>query len=152
MRPPQSTSPFVVLGSDGKEYPAGSREELGQWLGQGAINEATRIWSEADQKWATAKELAVRRLRRVTVTTGDMNRDYQVIDVVFAFIGKDTPAFGRVDVPAGFNEVTNQLATAAAALGANAVIWARYSHEWGGTLGGIGFFASGTAVEFTQKA
>lgn len=151
MKQPTTQAPFVVVGADGKEYGANDRETLGQWWSQGAINESNRIWSSADQKWMNLKELSVRKMRRVLVTTGDINREYQVIDVVFGFVGKDTPAFGRVDIPAAYSEVTDQLANAAASLGANAVVWTRYGHEWQGVGGGVGVFASGTAVVFTAR-
>lgn len=151
MKPPTIHAPFVVSGSDGKEYPAQTREMLAEWRAQGSISDVTRIWSTADQKWMTLKDLAIRKKRRVLVTTGDLKQDYRVLDVVFAFVGKDTPAFGRVDIPAAYSEATDQLANAAAAIGANAVVWARFEHEWQGAVGGAGVFASGTAVAFTTQ-
>jgi hypothetical protein len=151
MGAPRTNAPFVVIGPDGKEYGAQTLATLGEWLGARSILPTCRVWSQATQKWSTVQEMGVRKTRSVFVTTGDLKRDYRVLDVVFGFVGKDTPAFGRVDIPSGFAEVTDQLATAAAALGAHAVVAASYSHQSGGAIGGMGFFGSGTAVQFVSE-
>ena len=149
MKPPTTVAPFVMIGLDGKEYAAQDKQTLGQWWGQGAINESSKIWSAADQKWGSPRDFDVRRVRRIPVTTGDLKREYRIIDVVFGYVAKDKPAFGFYDIPAGYSEVTDQLANAAAALGANAVVWARYEHIYGGVMAGFAFIGSGTAVAFT---
>ena len=47
------SSPYTIIGSDGREY-SGSLEELRQWAQEGRVGPATLVWHDADERWIEA--------------------------------------------------------------------------------------------------
>jgi hypothetical protein len=94
---------------------------------------------------------------QVLLSTGEMGRPYQVIDVIFAIDSADQSAPNRLagaDPGAVFNKVKVQLRRQCRAHGGDAVIHCRFSHRVaaGADLPGgkqtLEIFAYGTAVKF----
>jgi uncharacterized protein YbjQ (UPF0145 family) len=79
------------------------------------------------------------------ISTGDIRENYSVLNIVTGHAAAATPAFGQPDYARAHKDAIDNLTRSATQLGANGVIWIRFSQ----LVGAFGFavFATGTAVK-----
>lgn len=83
------------------------------------------------------------------ISTGDIRQDYQIIDVVFAYGEQKEGILGGINKQKAFENVKNDLSKNAAAVGADAVIYATFDYRVAidGKKQVLEFIANGTAVK-----
>lgn len=91
--------------------------------------------------------------RKVTLSTGDVPFDYEIIDVIFAYGNSSESLFQGANPMQAYERVSMRLEQIAAQMGADAVIWIRYDYRVALNQGLIAsnqvfeVFAYGTAVK-----
>jgi uncharacterized protein YbjQ (UPF0145 family) len=91
--------------------------------------------------------------RQILLSTGEVQYQYRVIDVVFAYGNSSQSFFKDANPMEAYQRVSVMLEQAAAQIGANAVLWVKYDYRVALTQGLIGpnqvfeVFAYGTAVK-----
>ena len=90
---------------------------------------------------------------KVLVATGDLNEDYEIIDVIFALDSSTEKFFSSADPNQAFANVKDKLRQKCAELGGQAVINCEFEHRVASTTSAFGnakqvveIFAYGTAV------
>jgi len=109
-----------------------------------------------DEQAAKERELK-EKLDRVKVTTGDVKREYDIVQVVFNIGASSAGSFGFIAASPekAFRSAEAQLKYQAMQLGCDAVIHTQFEHRVTvdkgvvGTNQGLEVFAYGTAVKFT---
>lgn len=94
-----------------------------------------------------------KKIRDVTLSTGNVNRKYVVRDIIFAADRIQTDLFDKnIDPNNLFADVSQKLKTKATSYGADAVINCHFEHEISVIDGQkyLEIFAYGTVVQFTQ--
>src|SRR5215211_652990 len=91
--------------------------------------------------------------RQIILSTGEVQYQYRVIDVVFAYGNSSQSFFKGVNPMEAYQRVSTMLEQAAAQVGANAVLWVKYDYRVSLTQGFLTtnqvfeVFAYGTAVK-----
>ena len=86
---------------------------------------------------------------KILIATGDLNEEYEIIDVIFALDSSTAGFFTGANPDAAFDNVKNQLRNRCAQLDGQAVINCQFEHRValsGGNRQAVEIFAYGTAV------
>lgn len=85
--------------------------------------------------------------RPFKITTGDISMPYDIIAIVFAVGVAETPSVGGMRPQDAMQQATNGLIAEAQKIGADAVVWVRYTPVNSSGLADFVVNASGTAVK-----
>lgn len=85
---------------------------------------------------------------KILIATGNLNEDYEIIDVIFALDSSTAGWFTGANPDKAFDNVKNQLRSRCAQLGGQAVINCQFEHRIAvdGKRQVVEIFAYGTAV------
>jgi hypothetical protein len=90
--------------------------------------EALRRAEARKEEWLKQRELNPQR-RQIILSTGEVQFQYQIIDVVFAYGNSSQSFFKNSNPIEAYQRVSTMLEQAAAQIGAHAVLWVKYDYR-----------------------